>query len=76
MTGRVALRIPELTQNGRQIRLKGKGMPLLGKTDQFGDLFVRAQVQLPQHLSPEEREHFEALRALSRQTAASGKGGG
>jgi DnaJ-class molecular chaperone len=60
--GRVALRIPELTQNGRQIRLAGKGMPVLGSADKRGDLFVRTRVQLPETLSPEEREHFEAMR--------------
>lgn len=64
MTGRVALRIPELTQNGRQIRLKGKGMPVLGSTTARGDLFARVHIQLPERLSDEEREHFEALRAL------------
>lgn len=64
MTGRVALRIPELTQAGRQIRLKGKGMPVLGKPGESGDLFVRVSIQLPEHLSPAEREHFEALREL------------
>ena len=64
MTGRVALRIPELTQNGRQIRLKGKGMPVLGKPGEAGDLFVRVHIQLPEHLSPEERQHFESLRTL------------
>lgn len=64
MTGRVALRIPELTQNGRQIRLKGKGMPILGRAGESGDLFVRVSIQLPEHLSHAEREHFEALRSL------------
>jgi DnaJ-class molecular chaperone len=64
MTGRVALRIPELTQNGRQIRLKGKGMPVLGSTTARGDLFARVHIQLPEHLSDDERQHFEALRAL------------
>jgi DnaJ-class molecular chaperone len=59
--GRVALRIPELTQNGRQIRLAGKGMPVLG-AEKRGDLFVRARIQLPEKLTPEEREHFEAMR--------------
>jgi len=62
--GRVALRIPELTQNGRQIRLAGKGMPVLGHPDRAGDLIVRVRVQLPEHLTAEEREHFEKLRAL------------
>jgi len=66
MTGRVALRVPELTQNGRQIRLKGKGMPVLGHADRAGDLFVRVRIELPDHLTTEEREHFEALRALAK----------
>ena len=64
LDGRVALRIPELTQNGRQFRLARKGMPVLGKAGARGDLLVRARVQLPDALTPEEREHFEALRNL------------
>ena len=67
MESRVALRIPELTQNGRQIRLAGKGMPVLGGHGR-GDLFVRVKVQLPESLSPEERAHLEALRATQAQT--------
>ena len=66
MTGRVALRVPELTQNGRQIRLKGKGMPVLGSTSAKGDLIARVRITLPEHLSEEERKHFEALRDLQR----------
>ncbi len=38
--GRVMLKVPELTQNGRQIRLTGKGMPALG-SGKRGDLFAR-----------------------------------
>lgn len=61
--GRVALRIPELTQNGRQFRLAGKGMPVLGASGKRGDLYVKARVQLPHRLSPEEKSAFEAMRA-------------
>lgn len=61
--GRVALRIPELTQNGRQFRLGGKGMPALGGARR-GDLFARVRIQMPDAISPEEREHFESLRTL------------
>ena len=76
LTGRVALRIPELTQNGRQIRLAGKGMPVLGSTTARGDLFVRTRVHLPDRLSDEERQHFEALRALQHADASAAGSGG
>lgn len=71
LSGRVALRIPELTQNGRQIRLAGKGMPVLGSSDKRGDLFVRVRIQLPAQLSAEEREHFEAMRKVHSAATAS-----
>src|SRR5215216_4668412 len=55
------LRIPPLTQNGQVFRLKGFGMPAVGKTDNKGDLYARAEAQLPTQLSDEERRHYEAL---------------
>lgn len=63
LDGRVALRIPELTQNGATIRLASKGMPVLGKTDERGVLVVRVKVALPEALTNEERSLFEQLRA-------------
>jgi curved DNA-binding protein len=59
------LRIPPLTQNGQVFRLKGYGMPAVGKPDEKGDLYARIDVQLPNQLTAEEREHYEALRRLS-----------
>ena len=50
--GRIAMRVPELTQNGRQIRLAGKGMPVLGTPGQRGDLITRVRVLLPERLTP------------------------
>ncbi len=41
------LRIPALTQNGQVFRLKGYGMPAVGKPDEKGDLYARVEVQLP-----------------------------
>ena len=41
------LRIPPLTQNGQVFRLKGYGMPAVGKPDEKGDLYARVEVQLP-----------------------------
>ena len=59
------LRIPPLTQNGQVFRLKGYGMPAVGKPDEKADLYARVDVQLPAQLTAEEREHYEALRRLS-----------
>ncbi len=59
------LRIPPLTQNGQVFRLKGYGMPAVGKPDEKADLYARVEVQLPTQLSAEEKEHYEALRRLS-----------
>ena len=59
------LRIPPLTQNGQVFRLKGYGMPAVGKPDEKGDLYARVEVQLPTQVTAEEREHYEALRRLS-----------
>ena len=64
MNGRVMLKVPELTQSGKQIRLAGKGMPSLGSPGVHGDLYARIRVTIPDSISPEQREHFEALRQL------------
>ncbi|MBI4265629.1 MAG: DnaJ domain-containing protein [Acidobacteria bacterium] len=70
LTGKtVRLRIPPLTQNGQVFRLKGYGIPTVGRPDEKGDLYARAQVLLPTELSPREREHYEALAKLARTQA-------
>ncbi|MEQ1574455.1 MAG: J domain-containing protein [Vicinamibacterales bacterium] len=61
----VRLKIPPLTQNGQVFRLKGYGMPAIGKPDDIGDSYARVDVQMPTALSPAEREHYEALAKLS-----------
>jgi curved DNA-binding protein len=59
LKGRVSLRIPPETQNGRTIRLAGQGMPRA--TGGFGDLFVTVKVVLPTKLSDKERELVNEL---------------
>lgn len=62
---RLFVKVPAETQNGRQIRLANKGMPLLtGQPDKRGDLLVSLRIQLPTHLTDEERRLFEQLRTL------------
>ena len=66
VTGSVRLKIPETTQNGQVFRLKGHGMPVIGKPDLRGDLYAVAEIQLPRTLTKEQRQHFEALQKLER----------
>jgi DnaJ-class molecular chaperone len=58
---RIMLRIPEGTQNGKSIRIRGKGMPQLGHPDKHGDLYAEVWVVLPTHLNDEQRHLFEAF---------------
>ena len=61
------LKVPEMTGAGRMFRLRGHGMPAVGKPDQRGDLYATVDVQIPTQLSPEERKLYEELRALEGQ---------
>jgi DnaJ-class molecular chaperone len=58
---RIMLRIPEGTQNGKSIRIRGKGMPQLSHPDRRGDLYAEVWVVLPTHLNEEQRRLFEAF---------------
>jgi len=63
LKGKVALKVPPETQNGRTFRLAGQGMPHLGKSSR-GDLMARVRVVLPDKLSAEEKELFKKLGEL------------
>jgi curved DNA-binding protein len=57
------LRIPAGTQSGRRFRLSGKGMPVKGKPGEFGDLYARILITIPENLNAEQRKLVEKLRA-------------
>ena len=61
--GKLALKIPAETQNGRIFRLSGQGIPHLGKSGR-GDLLAEVSVVLPTKLSEREKELFKQLREL------------
>lgn len=63
LKGKVALKIPAETQNGRIFRLTGQGMPHLNDSVR-GDLFARVDVVLPTNLSSEEKDLFKHLGKL------------
>ena len=64
---RIRARVPAGTRHGAVLRLRGHGLPVLGKGGERGDLLVTLELQVPTDLSPEERAHYEALAALRSQ---------
>jgi curved DNA-binding protein len=66
LNGTLKVDIPEGTQYGRKLRLKGKGMPVYNKPKVFGDLYVTVKVNLPTKLSDKERSLFSELARLSK----------
>ncbi len=61
--GKLALKIPPETQNGRIFRLGGQGMPHLGKSTR-GDLKAKVNIVLPTKLTEKEKELFRQLGQL------------
>ena len=64
--GKISLKIPPGTQDGRMLRVRGKGAPRL-KGSGRGDLLARVRVVVPTKLSKAEREAVENLQKVSRE---------
>jgi curved DNA-binding protein len=61
---RVSVRIPAGTNQGQQLRVRGRGLST-GTTGRQGDLYVVINVQLPQQVTEEERELWRQLSRVS-----------
>ncbi len=55
---RAKVKVPAGTQSGKQIRLRGKGMPVL-RQQQAGDLYIQTMVETPTNLTRRQRELLE-----------------
>ena len=60
LRGRAHLTVPPGTQPGQQFRMRGLGLPPLGGGAR-GDQIVRVQIEVPTHLTPEQRDLVERL---------------
>ena len=61
--GKSKVKIPSGTQNGKQFRLKEKGMPIM-RSKNFGDLYIRAITEVPVSLSKEQKTLLEKFKKL------------
>ena len=61
--GEVKVKVPAGTSSGRQIRLRGRGLP--NPKGRAGDLLAEARIMVPPRLTRAERRLFEQLAAES-----------
>lgn len=63
LSGKINITLKEGTQNGKVVRLKGKGMPLYGRAGHHGDLYIKLLVRLPEHLTAHQKQLLQKLRS-------------
>ena len=61
--GKAKIKIPSGTQSGKQFRLREKGMPLMRGND-YGDLYVQVNTEVPVSLNKEQKELLEKFREI------------
>ena len=64
LDGPIKLRIPAGSENGQQLRVRGRGLPK-GKAGGRGDYYATLTVHLPPSPTPAERGMWEKLRDIS-----------
>ncbi|UWQ24779.1 molecular chaperone DnaJ [Leisingera aquaemixtae] len=62
--GRGRVQIPEGSQSGRQMRLRGKGMPAL-RGGATGDMFIELAVETPMNLTTRQKELLREFEDIS-----------
>jgi molecular chaperone DnaJ len=65
LEGEHTLKIPEGTQSGTTLRIRGKGVPVLNGHGK-GDLFVEVRLQTPSKLTKRQRELLQELDGITR----------
>ncbi|MDO8529645.1 MAG: molecular chaperone DnaJ [bacterium] len=61
--GQLKMKIPAGTQSGEVFKIKGEGVPFLGKR-QKGDHLIKIQVKTPKNIPREQRELIERLKEI------------
>lgn len=69
LDGSVHINIPPLSQNGKLLRLRERGLPKLKQTAR-GDHLVRLKITLPTSLNQDEKKHYEELLKIEKEKSA------
>lgn len=64
LKGNVKLDIPKGTENSKVFRLQKMGMPKYNKPNEYGDLYLTVNINLPKNLSSKEINLFKELQKL------------
>lgn len=70
LKGAIKMTISKFTQNEKVLRLKGMGMPVYGKSNEFGDLYAKVKIEIPEKLSEKELQLFTELSNLKTKSHA------
>jgi len=65
----ITVKVPAGTQQDEVLRLRGKGLPYFEGSSK-GDLKLRMQIEIPTHLSDEERQLYQQLQQLGKKYAS------
>lgn len=61
LKGKIVFDIPAGTPYGKYLRIKGYGMPIYGKSSEYGDLYIKILYNIPKTLTDEEKELLKKL---------------
>jgi molecular chaperone DnaJ len=70
--GRTRVKVPPGVQSGKQLRLRGKGMPALRGAG-AGDLYIELAVETPVNLTPRQRDLLREFEAAGRDNHPEGQ---
>ena len=66
LSGDIKITIPQGIEYGKQLRVKGKGMPVYNVPGMFGDLFVKVKYFIPKNLTPEQLDLIRQASEVSK----------
>ncbi|TFG63240.1 MAG: molecular chaperone DnaJ [Spirochaetales bacterium] len=61
---KIRVKVPQGTQNGKILRVRGEGIPFLHNANRRGDMYIKIMVQVPSKLTGKEKDLLEELSKL------------